>query len=119
MQEPIEHTEDDRDLFGGRGEGIAVLHLWQDDEGPVHSGAHPGDVRVPEERAALAGHGKVVEVALARLDGALRDVGRPIEPPGPQLTDAMPKSSGKKTIIMNDVLICLACEDRSRESVFR
>ena len=79
-------TEDDGDLLVGFNRervGHAAL-------GPVERGAHPGDVRVPQQGAPLPRDGEVVHEALPRLDGALRHVRRPVRPPRPQLPNAVP-----------------------------
>jgi hypothetical protein len=52
-------------------------------------------VSVPPQRAALPGDGEVVDVALPRLDRALRDVRRPVRPSRPQLPDAVPVVVGE------------------------
>jgi len=84
-------TEDDGYfLVGLNREGVGHAALGEDDDGPVERGAHPGDVRVPQERAPLPRDGEVVHVDLPRPDRALRHVRRPVRPPRPQLPNAVP-----------------------------
>jgi hypothetical protein len=73
-----------------RGERVGHAELGEDDDGAVDGGAEPGDVRVPPQRAALPGDGELVDVGLARLDRALRDVRWPVRPARLQLPDAVP-----------------------------
>ena len=84
-------TEDDGYfLVGLNREGVGHAALGEDDDGPVERGAHPGDVRVPQERAPLPRDGEVVHVDLPRPDRALRHVRRPVRPPRPKLPNAVP-----------------------------
>ena len=98
MQRAYVRTEDDGDLLVRGGEGVGDAELGEDDEGAVDGGAEPGDVGVPPQGAALPGHREVVHVALPRLDRALRDVRRPVRPPGPHLPDAVPARTHECTI---------------------
>lgn len=72
------------------GEGQREAGLGEDDDGAVHGGAEPGDVRVPPQRATLPGDGEPVHVASPGLDRALRDVRRSVRPPAQQLPDPVP-----------------------------
>mgnify|MGYP006889245128 FL=1 len=81
----------------GRGEGVGHIHLREDDEGTVHRGAQPADVRVVEECAALVDYTKLVDIRIAGLDGALSYVCRPVRPRRQQLPDTMPTQQTKQT----------------------
>lgn len=71
----------------------------------MDGGAEPENVGVPQERATLAGEGKVVNVALAWLDWALRDVCWSVGPPCSDLPNTMPtihqEKKQKKTFIFD------------------
>ncbi|RZS12600.1 hypothetical protein BHM03_00044066 [Ensete ventricosum] len=69
-------TEDQAVLLVGVGEGIGDAGLGVDDDG--------------SERALLLHQGELVGVAAAGLDGALRDVRRPVRPARQPLPHSMP-----------------------------
>lgn len=74
----------------GLGEGIRNAAFRQDDDGTMDCGSEPEDVSMPPKCTPLAGKGKVVNIILARLNGALCYVSRTIGPTGPQLPHSMP-----------------------------
>lgn len=71
-------------------ERVGDAELRLDDNGAMNGGPEPEDVSVPPERSPLAGEGEVVDVALPWIDRALRYVRRPVGPPRPKLSNAVP-----------------------------
>jgi len=80
------------------GVGGAVI-LGANDDDAMHGGAAVVAVRVPPQRALFLGEEDAVGEAGARLDGALRDVLRPVGPWVPRLVHAVP--------VQGDVLAAL------------
>ena len=76
--------------------------LGVDDDGAVHGGAVEVAVRVPPDRALLLEEDDPVGEVGAGLDGALRDVLRPVELRVPRLVHAMP--------VEGDVLVALVVD---------
>lgn len=86
-----ELTEDDNNLLVGGGERVGDAALGEDDDGTVDGGAEPQDVGVPQQGAPLVHQREPVRVGLPGLDGALRDVGRPVGPARQHLPDPVPE----------------------------
>ena len=80
MRFKLFHTKNNRYLCYGSWERIIVMWLWSDDECTMHCRAHPRDMCMPKKCTALTSDCEVIEIALARLNGALCDICRAIEP---------------------------------------
>ena len=83
-------TEDDGHLPVRLGVGVGGAVLWVDDDGAMHSGAVEVAVCVPPQRPLLLDEVDAVGEVGARLDGALRDVLRPVGPRVPRLVHVVP-----------------------------
>jgi len=70
----------------------------EDDDGAVHGGAVEAGVRVPPQRALLLGEDDPVGEGGAGLDGALRDVLRPVGPRVPRLIHAVPARASSSAL---------------------
>ena len=107
LQENLLHVcipplaEDDGHLLVRLCVGVDGAALGVDDDGAVHGGAVEVAVRVPPQRALLLGEDDLVCEVGAGLDGALRDVLRPVGPRVPRLVHAMP--------VEGDVFCCPGC----------
>ena len=100
--DPYACTEDDGHLLVRLGVRVGGAALGVDDDGAVHGGAVEVAVRVPPQRAFFPGEDDPVGEAGAGLDGALRDVLRPVELRVPWLVHAMP--------VEGDVLVALVVD---------
>lgn len=83
-------TKDHGDFFVGFGEWVRDTTLGEDNNGPIDGGSDPRYMGMPEESSPPAHDSEVVDIALARLYGALCHISRPVSPSTSRLPNPMP-----------------------------
>ena len=76
----------------------------------MDSGPEPEDMSMPEQGAPLTSNGEIVDEALSRLNGTLRDVCWPVRPAREQLPHAMPDKTRFRLRLFIEVVLIMTPE---------